>query len=70
MCRGPVCNEKAVAKGLCAAHYKQMQRDGRMHIIDKSKLPEDKFWKHIKKKGNNSQGAPLASTLLQTQRRM
>ena len=52
MCRGPVCNEKAVAKSLCSAHYKQMQRDGVMHVIDKSKLPEDKFWKHIKKEDN------------------
>ena len=49
MCRGPVCNKPAVAKGLCSAHYKQMQRDGRLHIIDEVKLPEDKFWKHIQK---------------------
>lgn len=49
LCRGPLCSEKVVAKGLCSAHYKQMQRDGVLHVIEKSKLPEDKFWKNIKK---------------------
>ena len=52
MCRGPVCNKTTVAKGLCSAHYKQMQRDGILHIIDESKLPEDKFWKNIRKDTN------------------
>ena len=51
LCRGPVCSEKVVAKGLCSAHYKQLQRDGVLHAIEKSKLPEDKFWKNIRRDG-------------------
>lgn len=49
LCRGPMCNKPSVAKGLCSAHYKQMQRDGHLHVIEESKLPEDKFWKNIRK---------------------
>ncbi len=49
LCRGPVCNRPVVAKGLCAAHYKQLKRDGVLHVIEDSKLPEDKFWKNINK---------------------
>jgi hypothetical protein len=52
LCRGPVCSEKVVAKGLCSAHYKQLQRDGILHAIEKSKLPEDKFWKNIRRDAN------------------
>lgn len=50
MCRGPVCNNNAVAKGLCAAHYKQMQRDGMLKPIERGMIPEDKFWKNIDKR--------------------
>ena len=56
MCRGPVCNKKAVAKDLCASHYKQLQRDGVLHAIEKTQLPEDKFWKFIDKRSKKFDG--------------
>jgi hypothetical protein len=52
LCRAPLCSKPVVAKELCSAHYKQMQRDGRLHIIEEFKNTEDKFFKNIRKDDN------------------
>lgn len=50
LCNGPVCNRDVVAKGLCAAHYKQMQRHGRLSVIEEYATEEDRFWASIDKR--------------------
>ena len=49
-CQGPVCNREVQAKGLCAAHYKQMRRHGRLTVIEEVGLVEDRFWVNIEKR--------------------
>lgn len=54
LCRGPLCSKKVVARGLCSAHYKQLQRDGKLHVIEDTsqQTPETKFFNTIKKDDN------------------
>lgn len=49
-CTGPACNREVQAKGLCAAHYKQMRRHGRLTVIEEVGLIEDRFWLNILRK--------------------
>lgn len=51
-CSGPVCSREVLAKGLCAAHYKQMKRHGRLSVIEEVSSIEDRFWVNITKKGD------------------
>ena len=49
-CSGPVCSREVVARGLCAGHYKQMKRHGKLTPIEEFTTPEDRFWKNIEKR--------------------
>lgn len=49
-CSGPLCKREVVAKGLCAAHYKQQRRNGVLSVIEEIKTEEDRFWLNIEKK--------------------
>jgi len=47
LCQGPLCSREAVAKNLCAAHYKQLKRNGKLSIIEEHKSMEDRFWANV-----------------------
>jgi len=54
LCRGPLCSKPVIAKGLCQAHYKQLQRDGKLRVIEdlSQQTPETKFFNTIRKDDN------------------
>jgi hypothetical protein len=58
-CKGPLCSNKVVAKGLCATHYKQLKRKGVLTPVESGERLEDRFWKYIDKKtGLSLEGDP------------